>query len=488
MIGRNPFHILKRGDSPEIYMKKITSTVIGCCLFIFCQAQSKKPSDVITKVVMNYNDTLKMHFINNASLYSEGWDSLGNTRLWRQVMCMSKDSCVLNIASHRKPLLTMSHNDWMNHSEQEKDNFKDSICKSFNLAPGTDLFVTNGKEEFFELRKVIPEISKAIDVFKANNCDPWYAQTILLIESPGRVKAKSSAGAKGPFQLMKAVARKYGLRTTRKGDDRTNLEKSARVAALLLKSSCIPYVKSYLDGYHLSYHEDDLWFRLLVLHAYNAGAGNVKCVLDAINPKEGGIALFQKIWTTTCGHFKNESQNYSQIALASLLRFDEILNQDGDTVFLVQGDKYWKRYKRNKSNLNQSSDYLNTCVLNYENDLVDGTLPYDYFCKRVNRVRKEMTALTDRPGKHNKTKIRTTIGIYPATEDHIDSLASRLLHKQRYDDAIALLKLNMDMHPRSAATYESLANAYNQAGKPRLASVYANKSTVMTRAMENKGE
>ena len=424
-----------------------------------------------------------MHFIDNSSLYKEGWDSLAHTRLWRQVICMSSDSCILNVASCRQSLVCVGHDQWMSRSQEQKSNFKDSVCKICKLDSGTDLFVTTGKEEFFELRKVVPEISKAIDVFEANNCDPWYAQTILLIESPGRSKAKSSAGAKGPFQLMKAVAKRYGLRMTKNVDDRTNLEKSARAAALLLKSSCIPYVKSYLDGYHLSYNEHDLWFRLLVLHAYNAGAGNVKCVLDAINPKEGGIALFQKIWTTTCGRFKNESQNYSQIALASLLRFDEILKQDGDTVFLVQGDKYWKRYARSKSNSEQSVAYLNTCVLHYENDLVDGTIPYDYFCKRINSMRKEFIALNDRQGNLHKN----IIGIYPSTETHIDSLASRLLHKQRYDDAIALLKMNIDMHPRSAATYESLANAYSQAGKQKLASVYSSKSMAMGRETVGKG-
>ena len=159
-------------------------------------------------------------------------------------------------------------------------------------------FVTSGKEEFYELKKVLPEISKAIHVFEKAGVDPWYAQTIMLIESPGKNKVKSSVGANGPFQLMRSVARRYGLVVNKNRDDRTNLEKSAKVAAKLLSVGCIANVKKYLDELNLTYNETDLWFRLLVLHAYHAGAGNVHCVLEKLQPKQGGIALFNDIWQT----------------------------------------------------------------------------------------------------------------------------------------------------------------------------------------------
>ena len=41
---------------------------------------------------------------------------------------------------------------------------------------------------FREFGKVLPDISKAIRVFQQNDVDPWYAQTILLIESPGKTR------------------------------------------------------------------------------------------------------------------------------------------------------------------------------------------------------------------------------------------------------------------------------------------------------------
>ncbi len=43
-------------------------------------------------------------------------------------------------------------------------------------------------------------ISRGIEQFIINDTDPWYAQAILMIESPGKL-AYSNAGAYGPFQF-----------------------------------------------------------------------------------------------------------------------------------------------------------------------------------------------------------------------------------------------------------------------------------------------
>src|SRR6185295_10433241 len=109
--------------------------------------------------------------------------------------------------------------------------------------------------------------------------------------SPGKMNTKSCVGANGPFQLMPAVARNQGLIVNKRIDERTIVEKSALGASRLLKRICIPYVRTMLDSAHLKYNESDLWFRLLVLHAYHAGAGNVAGVIRKINPSEGGIGL-----------------------------------------------------------------------------------------------------------------------------------------------------------------------------------------------------
>ncbi len=439
------------------------------------QAQVTGARQVVKKTVIGYKDTLSLSFLHDPALSSEGWDTLPQTRFWRDILNMTSDTCIINIPTNRQALQKICRGEWTELSDSEKKFIKDSLTCSNNLDENsTTLFVTTGKSEFYELKKMLPDISKAIRIFEQNEVDPWYAQTILLIESPGKMKKKSSAGANGPFQLMRSVAKKYGLVVGKTRDDRTNLEKSARAASNLIKLSCIPKVKQNLDELNIAYHESDLWFRLLVLHTYHAGGGNVRCMLQKLQPKAGGTALFSKIWQTECGGFKNESQNYSQIAIASLSDFDELIQTDGDTVFLVTGDKKFRRYVRSAYKKPWDAfQYLNRCVTNYENDLVDGTIPYDYFTKRISKVRKELKLLA----KHiTNGAADFVIHTYPAPESQILSLAGRLLNKQRYDEAIALIKTNLDARPNSAAAYDLLAKAYTQSGNKQLAGIYANRS------------
>jgi hypothetical protein len=446
---------------------------ISAMMPCFSIAQVAGTTQVIEKTVISYNDTVKLSFLHDPSLYGQGWDTLGQTKFWREVINLTSDTCIINVASCRQSLQKVCRGNWMQLSEDEKKFIKDSLSCTNKLDANSTLFVTSGKEEFYELKKVLPEISKAIHVFEKAGVDPWYAQTIMLIESPGKTKVKSSVGANGPFQLMKSVARKYGLVVNRSRDDRTNLEKSAKVAAKLISVGCIANVKKYLDELSLPYNETDLWFRLLVLHAYHAGAGNVHCVLQQLHPQKGGIGLFEQIWQTECGGFKNESQNYSQIALASLSNFDELIQKDGDTVFLVRGDKEFKRYNRKTGKPWDSFQYLNSCLASYENDLVDGTIPYDYFIRRITQIRSELKKIA---GKLTGENTDMVINAYPAGEEQILNLASRLMKKQRFEEAISIAKLNLEAHPNSAKSFELLANAYMKNGKKQLAAVYANRS------------
>ena len=255
-------------------------------------AQVTGSTQVVEKTVVSYNETEKLSFLVDSNLYTQGWSELSQAKFWQQVINLSSDTCLVNVASERTLVNKVCRADWSTLTDEQKKLCKDSILCNNNLDSSTTQYVTSGINEFYELKKVLPDISKAIDVFEKNGGDPWYAQTILLIESPGKLKAKSSVGANGPFQLMRSVARKYGLVVSRKRDDRSNLEKAAKAASKLLSTACIPYIKQYLTDLNLSYNESDLWFRLLVLHAYHAGAGNVHCVLNKIQPKTGGVVLF----------------------------------------------------------------------------------------------------------------------------------------------------------------------------------------------------
>jgi hypothetical protein len=190
------------------------------------------------------------------------------------------------------------------------------------LDTNSKLLVTTGKRFFYDFDKTSKNFQKGIDAFIANGVDPWYAQGILLIESPNKLQ-KSNVGAYGPFQLMKSVARKYGLKVTRHLDERANFERSAYAASSLLKSICVPRAKAMLDSLKITYSEDELWFRLLVMHVYHAGAYNVQKALFACQPCNGGMDLIFSLWKTQTARFKIASQNYSQLVLAAMLEMNE---------------------------------------------------------------------------------------------------------------------------------------------------------------------
>ena len=87
---------------------------------------------------------------------------------------------------------------------------------------------------------------------------PKELKYLAVIESRLHTSAVSWAGAVGPWQLMPATARVLGLKVNHKVDERTNYIKSTHAAA------------KYLNDLYDQFGD---W--LLVIAAYNGGAGNV---------------------------------------------------------------------------------------------------------------------------------------------------------------------------------------------------------------------
>lgn len=421
---------------------------------------------IIHKVVVTAEDTSEMEFVNGHPLFAEGWDSLAQPQFWKQIMCLPPDSCIINVARTRQPLQVACYKNWCAQSELEKSITKSHLREDYCVDFGEELFVTNGKREFYEHRKSIPTISKAVHYFNEYGVDPWYAQTILLIESPGKHLSKSYVGAAGPFQLMRTVALKFGLKVNKYTDERTDLKRASYAASRLISTICIPRVKALLDQRNIAYQETDTWFRLLVLHAYHAGAGNLSCAINKINPTEGGQELIRTLWKTEACGFKNESQNYSQIALAAILNFEDILHLDGDSIFLSQGDKAYAAAKRNRNaGTEQKADELFYSLLQYERDLAEGTIAYEYFERTVTEVRSQLAQLNN--------PSRT---VYPLNDEQLTRLSRELLFKRKTEDAIRLLRFNMELFPESSVTAEQLSKAYRMSGNAGLAQKFMTKS------------
>ncbi|MEY4109840.1 MAG: hypothetical protein RLZZ46_194 [Bacteroidota bacterium] len=264
-----------------------------------------------------------LHFVECPELYQEGLDTLTKTIFWRTLVNTGKDTLIFYGFPSRNILSVRLADNWDSLNPEMKNCALDSM-RSRLTVDDEKVSYMRGRNYFYNVKAVVPQINRAVQIFGEQNTDPFYAQAILLIESPGRLQ-KSTVGAYGPFQLMKSVGKQFGLKVNSRIDERADLEKSAIAATRLINRVCIPYANKMLGTYNIAVCPTDLWYRLLVLHIYHAGAGNVSRALSLIQPETGNMELIKKLWHTRAGGFQNASQNYSQIAIATLLELDNHL-------------------------------------------------------------------------------------------------------------------------------------------------------------------
>jgi hypothetical protein len=262
------------------------------------------------------------NYVFDTQIYEFGCDTMPQVIFWQHIMNLHQDSSLVCIGHNRKIIYTVHNKDWQKRSDSLKQAYRDSVRLAYKLDSASHILVTPGKQYFYAFDKAFANFDRGINDFVENGVDPWYAQAILLIESPNKLQ-KSNAGAYGPFQLMKEVARLYGLKVNRQQDERADFDRSAYAASSLIKTVCIPYTKQILDSLHITFNETDLWFRLLVMHSYHAGAGNVKKALYSFMPIKGDMNLIYTLWQTKTNHFKSASQNYSQLVLASMIEMNK---------------------------------------------------------------------------------------------------------------------------------------------------------------------
>ena len=237
-------------------------------------------------------------------------------------MNLHKDSCIVNVHGERKILATMYAPAWTSIPGESKYKILDSFRRLHGILDTPKIVSTMGKSFFYTFEKLSAKVPQGMQEFENNGVDGWYAKAILLIESPNQLQ-KSTAGAYGPFQLMKGVAKNFGLKVNKKMDERANFSRSAYAASQLIKTICIPYAQQMLEARGISSNENDLWFKLFVMHVYNAGAGNVQMALNSIPQPANDIELIKQLWNTSAGRFKTSSQNYSQLILAAFLEYED---------------------------------------------------------------------------------------------------------------------------------------------------------------------
>lgn len=309
----------------------------SCVVSLFCAAIALSGNFLSAQVVANvhpdvihvtaFNDTALHNMVNTNQIYEAGLHKLPQISFWRRIMTMTPDSGLVSLASDRTIFACFASATWDKLGEAGQTQYRDSIRHFYSMPDTTSILFTKGKNDFYDAQAVIPQIDRAIPIFVQNGVDPFFAQAILLIESPGKT-LKSNVGANGAFQLMKSVAIQMGLKVNKSVDERKDFNKSAWAASKLLKTVCIPYTRNMLTKRGIAFDENELWFRLLVLHVYHAGAGNVEKALVVIDPCEGGIGLIQTLWHTKAGAFGKSSQCYSQLAISALIELDIILGRN----------------------------------------------------------------------------------------------------------------------------------------------------------------
>lgn len=121
---------------------------------------------------------------------------------------------------------------------------------------------------------------------------PKELKYLAVIESGLKYNALSWSGAVGPWALMPAAAKQYGLSISKHNDERLDYYKSTHAAAALLTDLYAQYGD---------------W--LLVIAAYNGGPGNVNKAIK----KSGGSRDF---WTLQY-YLPNESMNHVKKFIAT---------------------------------------------------------------------------------------------------------------------------------------------------------------------------
>jgi hypothetical protein len=267
----------------------------------------------------------KCQVVESPAIYVQGWHKLPQVQFWKEAMSTGSDSFLINEPESRKLVGKVSRMKWEFMSGKKRQSLLDNMRRRHGIKSDVRLVFTEGRREFYNPSPVLGHINKAIEVFERQGVDPWYAQAILLIESPGRL-AHSNVGAYGPFQLMPNIAKAYGLQVNAMNDERANIHRASHAAARLIRESCIPLTRRMLDRKGIHYNERDLWFMVLTLHVYHAGARNVERALATVNNPQAGMDLLYDLWQAEAGGFKNASQNYGQIALAALIQLDEFMH------------------------------------------------------------------------------------------------------------------------------------------------------------------
>ena len=152
--------------------------------------------------------------------------------------------------------------------------------------------------------------------------------------------------------------------------------------------------------------------------------------------------------------------------------FERFINQNKDSVWLVEGERQFAEYKKTKRSNAPKIELLKNSMESYSDDLIDGTIPADFFISRMEKIQSEL-AVYKKTGKLNE-KTETSLSM-----NRFLAMGGNLMRKRQLDDAIKILKLNIEHYPNCVTAYDSLSRIYKLQGKKQLALMYDQKGAAI---------
>ena len=129
---------------------KQTKSILFAAIFLashFCLSQDKYEEHLIE--VKTVKDSNMLRFVKTPELFVEKWDTLAQPNFWKEIMHLSPDSCLLNVAATRQILERQSVRAWEKQTDAEKDAYRQVLRDKYGLPADTRIFMTTGKSDFY---------------------------------------------------------------------------------------------------------------------------------------------------------------------------------------------------------------------------------------------------------------------------------------------------------------------------------------------------